>query len=299
MNIVVTGGSGFIGTEICRLLKSKHEVTVFDIQKPKLDVKFKQGDISNPKDVANALKNCDIVIHLAAALGVIHTEENPIKTLDINTGGTRNVLEACRTNNVKKIIFSSSSEVYGEPTKIPIEESETPIPITIYGVSKLTAEYYVKSYAKVYGIQYTIFRLFNVYGAEQGNNWVIPEFVSKAVKNEDIMIHGDGSQMRAFCYVTDVSNAFSLVLQKGHGETYNIGNGSEPISIKDLAQRVISVTNSKSSIKFIPFKDSKRNRIEILFRAPSTEKALAQLNYRPEISLDEGLLLVANKKREL
>ena len=298
MKIIVTGGSGFIGTDICRLLKKDHEIIVFDTQKPKLETKFRQGDIKNFKDVTDALRDCDLVIHLAATLGVVHTEENPIKTLDTNTGGTRNVLEACRINNVKKIILSSSSEVYGEPSKIPIEESETPIPITIYGVSKLAAEYYTKSYAKVYGIQYTIFRLFNVYGAEQANNWVIPEFVSKAVKNEDIVIHGDGSQMRAFCYVTDVSNAFSSVLEKGNGEIYNIGNGSEPISIKELAQRVISVTNSKSSIKFTPFENSKRNRIEILFRAPSTEKALKQLGYEPKISLNEGLLLVANKKRE-
>lgn len=299
MKIVVTGGAGFIGTDICRLLGKDHEITVFDAQKPKLNLKFKQGDITNIKDVTEALVGCDIVIHLAATLGVVNTEENPIKTLDTNTGGTRNILEACRINDVKKIILSSSSEVYGEPLKIPIEEKDRPIPITTYGVSKLAAEYYTRSYAKVYGIKYTIFRLFNVYGAEQANLWVVPEFVSKAIRNEDITIHGDGSQIRAFCYVSDVSNAFSYALEKGDNELYNIGNGTEPISIKELAQRVISVANSKSSIKFTPFEESKRNRIEIITRAPSTEKAHNDLNYKPKISLTDGLGLVVKRKREL
>lgn len=264
-----------------------------------MNLKFKQGDITNIKDVTEALVGCDIVIHLAATLGVVNTEENPIKTLDTNTGGTRNILEACRINDVKKIILSSSSEVYGEPLKIPIEEKDRPIPITTYGVSKLAAEYYTRSYAKVYGIKYTIFRLFNVYGAEQANLWVVPEFVSKAIRNEDITIHGDGSQIRAFCYVSDVSNAFSYALEKGDNELYNIGNGTEPISIKELAQRVISVANSKSSIKFTPFEESKRNRIEIITRAPSTEKAHNDLNYKPKISLTDGLGLVVKRKREL
>ncbi|WKT58302.1 GDP-mannose 4,6-dehydratase [Candidatus Nitrosotenuis chungbukensis] len=120
-------------------------------------------------------------------------------------------------------------------------------------------------------------------------DWVLPEFVNKALSNQDIMIHGDGSQIRSFCYVSDVSDAFSKVLNDGDGETFNIGNNSEPISIKDLATKIISITKSKSKIKFIPFEESQRNRNEILKRVPNIEKAKKLLGYHPQISLEDGI----------
>ncbi|WP_100182737.1 NAD-dependent epimerase/dehydratase family protein [Candidatus Nitrosotenuis aquarius] len=296
MKITITGGSGFIGSSLVKSLL-KEQITIFDTKKPKFDVNFVEGDINNIDNVIVATKDADVVIHLAAALGVINTERNPVKTLDTNIVGTRNVLESCRLNDVKKIIFSSSSEVYGEPIKVPISESDKPIPITTYGISKLAAEEYIKSYSKSYGIRYTILRLFNVYGDEQGTQWVVPEFVSKAVNNDDIIIHGTGSQIRAFCYVTDVADAFRITLEKGDGETFNIGNDKEPISIKNLAERVISLADSKSSIRSIPFEKSDRNRSEIMNRAPNIEKADKLLGYHPVVSLDEGILqIIRNKK---
>jgi len=296
MKITITGGSGFIGSSLVKSLL-KEQITIFDTKKPKFNVNFVEGNINNIDNVIVATKDADVVIHLAAALGVINTERNPVKTLDTNIVGTRNVLESCRLNDVKKIIFSSSSEVYGEPIKVPISESDKPIPITTYGISKLAAEEYIKSYSKSYGIRYTILRLFNVYGDEQGTQWVVPEFVSKAVNNDDIIIHGTGSQIRAFCYVTDVANAFRITLEKGDGETFNIGNDKEPISIKNLAERVISLADSKSSIRSIPFEKSDRNRSEIMNRAPNIEKAVKLLGYHPVVSLDEGILqIIRNKK---
>ena len=296
MKITITGGSGFIGSSLVKSLL-KEQITIFNTKKPKFNVNFVEGNINNIDNVIVATKDADVVIHLAAALGVINTERNPVKTLDTNIVGTRNVLESCRLNDVKKIIFSSSSEVYGEPIKVPISESDKPIPITTYGISKLAAEEYIKSYSKSYGIRYTILRLFNVYGDEQGTQWVVPEFVSKAVNNDDIIIHGTGSQIRAFCYVTDVANAFRITLEKGDGETFNIGNDKEPISIKNLAERVISLADSKSSIRSIPFEKSDRNRSEIMNRAPNIEKAVKLLGYHPVVSLDEGILqIIRNKK---
>jgi len=296
MKIVITGGSGFIGSNIAKLLKNQHEVTIFDLKKENSDVDFIQGNIKDSKCVIDSLKNFDVVIHLAATLGVINTEENPVLTLDTNTGGTKNVLEACRINNIKKIIFSSSSEVYGEPIKIPMEETDNPIPITTYGISKFAAEEYIKAYSRNYGIEYTIFRLFNVYGDDQATDWVLPEFVSKALTNQNIVIHGDGTQIRAFCYVTDVAEAFSKTLEKGNGETINIGNDSEPISIKELAFKIVKVSKSKSNIEFISFEESKRNRMEILKRIPSIQKAKKILGYEPKISLEEGIKKVIEKR---
>jgi len=243
MNIAITGGAGLIGTELCKIFNQEHIITVLDFKEPKIPgTNFIKIDIENPQEIIDSTKGIDLIIHLAAALGVIETEKNPVKTLDINSIGTKNVLEACRINNIKKIIFSSSSEIYGEPEHIPIKETDRITPITTYGISKLMAEEYIKSYSRVYGINYTIFRLFNVYGEEQANRWVVPEFVRKIVNDEEVTIHGDGNQMRAFCHVSDIANAFSHALTKGNNQIFNIGNNLEPISIKELANRIISLS---------------------------------------------------------
>lgn len=296
MIITIIGGSGFIGQNITRTLKEKHRIKILDVKKsPITHVDFITGDINEINSINKATKNSDIVIHLAAALGVINTEKNPIHTLDTNIYGTRNVLESCQKNNVKKIIFSSSSEVYGEPKKVPISENDDVIPITNYGVSKLAAEEYIKAYSREHGIRYTILRLFNVYGNGQGNSWVIPEFINKALKNQKILIHGDGSQVRAFCHVSDVAQAFQSALRKGDSEIINVGNNLEPINIKSLAKKIISLSNSKSRIDFIPFEKSKRNRTEIMTRIPQITKAKKILNYEPKISLEQGLKLLIQK----
>jgi len=297
LKVLVTGGSGLIGSTIVRrLLDIGHDVGVFDIKKTKhQDCDYFDGDITDPDITKNVVKGYDVVIHLAATLGVINTETNPVRTLDTNMGGTKNVLEGCKVHGVKKIIFSSSSEVYGEPTKIPINERDKPIPITTYGVAKFAAEEYIKAYSRNFDLGYTIFRLFNVYGDEQAVDWVVPEFVSKAIQDQDIIIHGDGSQTRCFCHVSDIANAFTLALEKADREIINVGNNSEPISIKDLALKIIKLTNSKSKLKFLPFEESKRNRNEIMKRMPDIEKARMKLDYEPVISLEEGIMKVIKK----
>ena len=299
MKIIITGGSGFIGSCLAMQLKQEHDVTIFDVKKNVSDINFIEGDVTNLENVKNSIVNCDLVIHLAAALGVVNVEKDPIQTLNINLGGTKNVLEACRINNIKKIIFSSSSEIYGEPAKIPIKENDPITPITTYGISKLASEEYIKSYSKSYGIQYTIFRLFNVYGDMQDTQWVLPAFVDKAISNKLISIHSDGSQVRAFCYVSDIADAFQSVLQTANGEIINVGNDSNPISIKELAEKIISLTNSESEIKFIPFEESNRNRTEIMKRIPDINKAKKILNYSPKITLDEGIKKVVKHRKEI
>ena len=296
MNIAITGGAGLIGTELCKIFNQEHNVTVLDFKKPEISrINFIKSDIENAQEIIDSTKEIDVIIHLAAALGVIETEKNPVRTLDVNSIGTKNVLEACRTNNIKKIIFSSSSEIYGEPEHIPIKETDRITPITTYGISKLMAEEYIKSYSKAHGINYTIFRLFNVYGEEQANRWVVPEFVKKIVNDDEVTIHGDGSQIRAFCHVSDIANAFSYALEKGDNQIFNIGNNLEPISIKELANRIISLSKSKSQIKFISFDDSSRNRKEIINRAPDISKAMEILEYKPKVTLDDGLTRVIKK----
>jgi len=291
MKILITGGSGFIGTHVSEILNKNHSVKIFDSRKPSSSsLGFINGDITDLQSVITKVGDCDVVIHLAAVVGVERTETDPIKTLDVNIGGTKNVLEACRANDIKKIIFSSSSEVYGEPLKVPTEETDATIPITVYGVSKLAAEEYVKSYAKNYGIKYSILRFFSVYGPGQSINFVIPRFVSLAIEHQPITIHGDGSQIRTFCHVKDIANAIALALEGGDNEIFNIGNDNEPISIKELAQKVVNTVDSESNLVFLPFEESNRNRIkEIMHRIPNIEKAKELLGYEPVVSLEEGI----------
>lgn len=298
MKIGITGGSGFIGANVVNVLKTKYEVVVFDRVKPKIeDIEFIKGNIIDDS-IKKAFDDCDVVIHLAAAVGVKITEDDPILTLDTNIFGTKNVLEACKSNNVKKIILASSSEVYGEPLKTPIEESDPAIPITNYGISKIAAEEYVKAYSASFGLKYTILRFFNAYGPEQSKDFVIPEFVSNASKNNPILIHGSGSQIRAFCHVSDISKGISLAVEKGDNEIINIGNSNEPITISELAKKVVDILNSKSSIQFVPFTDSNRKRQkEIINRIPSIKKAERILSYKPEISLNDGIISVLKGER--
>jgi len=293
LKIGITGGSGFIGTHVINALKTKHDIVVFDRAKPKIEgIKFVSGNIINDS-TKESFEKCDAVIHLAAAVGVKITEEDPVLTLDTNILGTKNVLEACRANKIKKIILASSSEVYGEPLKTPIEESDPVIPITNYGASKVAAEEYVKAYSANFGIKYSILRFFNAYGPGQSRDFVMPEFVSKASENEPIVIHGSGSQIRAFCHVSDIANGISLAIDNGDNEIMNIGNDAEPITIFELAKKIVNITNSKSNIQFVPFVDSNRKRRkEIINRIPDIRKARRILSYEPRISLNDGIISV-------
>ena len=133
----------------------------------------------------------------------------------------------------------------------------------------------------------------------QDTQWVLPAFVDKAISNKLISIHSDGSQVRAFCYVSDIVDAFQSVLQTANGEIINVGNDSNPISIKELAEKIISLTNSESEIKFIPFEESNRNRTEIMKRIPDINKAKKILNYSPKITLDEGIKKVVKHRKEI
>jgi len=298
MKILITGGSGFIGNHLTSVLSKKHQVSVLDINSSNVDTPFIKADIHNLSEIRDAVKDFDVVIHLAALVGVENSENDPIKTLDFNINGTRNILDACVSNNIGKIIFSSSSEIYGQPLSVPINESDPKIPITTYGISKLAAEEYVKSYSKKHGINYTILRFFNVYGPNQSLNFVMSRFINLALQHKPITIHGDGKQIRAFCHIEDIVRAIGLVLEDGNNEIFNIGNSSEPICIKDLSQKIISMTNSKSEQVFVPFEKSNRNRNEILTRIPVIDKAKNLINYSPKISLDVGIQSMIDSLRQ-
>ncbi len=291
MKILVTGGNGFIGHTLVRhLLNEGNEVKVIDIKPikfshPKLEFVGK----SVLDDIRWDMRDCDMVYHLAAELGVINSDKKPLNTLAVNIDGTVNVFRCALGTSVKKIVYTSSSEVYGEPREIPIKEDSPKSPVSIYGVSKLTAEMYARGYVQEYGMDINPVRLFNVYGPGQGFEWVIPLFIQKVLGNQSPLVFGDGSQVRCFTYITDIVNGMEMVRKKGaKGEAYNIAN-TDQITMKELAELIIRISGKKLSPKITGFgKETRAKEREIMKRVPSIGK-LKALGWKPEINIEEGI----------
>ncbi len=257
------------------------------------DLEHFQGSILDMTDLSEAFRGCDTVVHLAALLGVRNTEFRRLACLNINIQGTVAVLEACAKERIKRIIFASSSEVYGESSENPITESAPLNPKSIYAVTKLAGEEYVRTYSERYGMDYTIFRFFNAYGSLQVAQFVISRFVQAVIEDRPPLLIGDGSQMRCFCHGRDISDGIirALFTNKANGETINLGNNQEPITMKELANRVIRIsgkTHLQPQIATSTEADRQPER-DIYCRVPSIEKAKKLLGFKPAVSLDDGI----------
>jgi UDP-glucose 4-epimerase len=302
--ILVTGGGGFIGSAMVRsLVKQGLNVRAFDLPEqisrnpPPKDAEIYKGSVLDTNDVTNAMHGCDYVIHLAAMLGVKRTEMKRLDTLNVNILGTINILEGCVKEKIKKILFASSSEVYGDQMKIPISEENPLYPKSVYAVTKLAGEEYMRAYKKRYGLEYSIVRFFNVYGPGQVAEFVMPRFIECALDNkpQPPKIYDKGDQIRSFCYVDDIVKGAFLVLinKKANSEIFNLGNDKEPISIRDLAYKVISLAQKDLEPEYVAIDNSDRSaEREILRRIPDISKAKRVLGYEPEISLSAGILKV-------
>lgn len=300
--VLVTGGSGFIGSSMIKfLLERGFEVRAFDLPQqfaknalPK-EAEIYKGSILDSNDIMNAMKSCDYVVHLAAMLGVRRVEVKRLDCLNINIQGTTNILEACVRDNIRKIVFASSSEVYGDQGRIPISEKSPLNPKSVYAVTKLAAEEYLKAYKHRYDLNYSIVRFFNVYGPGQVAEFVMPRFIKSVMEDKSPIIYGNGDQVRAFCYVDDAVTGTGLALTNGRADSgiFNIGNDTEPISVTDLALKVISITKKNLKPGFVPIENSDRSaQREIQKRIPDISKARRVLNYEPKVSLSEGILKV-------
>ena len=305
--ILITGGAGCIGFETAKqLLKKNYEVVVFDLYEQLLRVmselkkykncKIYHGTIMDVNALTEAAKDCHYIIHLAAYLGVNRTETNRLMCLDLNINGTKNVLDAAVLNkNIKKFIFASSSEVYGEPIKNPITEKAITQGNTVYAVSKLAGEELVKAYSKKFPkMKSTILRYFNTYGPNQIAQFVVPKFLDNIKKGKSPIVYGAGSQVRSYCYVEDTAAATIKCIEnkKTNGKTINIGNSNEPISLKDLSSLCIKLfSKKKMKAKFVnDFKktDRSKNR-EIYERYCDTTFAKKIINFKAKVKLTEGL----------
>ena len=301
--ILVTGGAGFIGSAIVEKLTSDPEnyvVVVDNLSTGNLEKlraergpnwRFIRSDINDFRDISSVMQSFrfDYIFHYAAVVGVKRTQQHPVMVLqDIH--GIENILSLAKNTGVKRIYFSSSSEVYGEPVDLPQNEETTPLNSRVpYAVVKNVGEAFLRSYKKEFNLDYTIFRFFNTYGPKQSKDFVMSKFISLALKHQDIKIYGNGQQTRTFCYIDDhieaTYNKFmeSVVSGNGKNEVINIGNDQE-ISILELAQLIISITGSTSRIVHVPpLPEGDMHR-----RLPDITKMLKLLNRHP-ITLEEGI----------
>jgi len=294
MNILVTGGAGFIGKHLVKsLIEKENNVTIFDnfsnSKKNSITflenkgVKIVEGDITQNQDVINAIKNQDIVIHLAAKISVEDSIKNPSETIRINVDGTKNVLLACEKNHVKKMIVASSAAVYGESLpKIKLTEDSEIHPISPYGESKIMMEHEIKKFSEKHNINCVILRFFNIYGIGQSSEYagVITKFVKKIKMNKPLEIFGDGMQTRDFVSINDVVNSIHNSIRNGNNKTYNIASG-KTITVKELAEQMISL--SKKNLEII-YNDVKKG--DIRFSHADISLAKKELKYLPKYGVE-------------
>ncbi len=299
--VLVTGGSGFIGSALVRhLVKLGYDVRAFDIVESRAKgAENYMGSILDTDALRLAIRGCEYVVHLAAMVGVRRTEIRRLDCLNINILGTVNVLENCVKERVKKILFISSSEVYGDQAKQPISETNPVNPKSVYGVTKLAGEEYVRAYRQAYALDHTIVRLFNIYGTGQIAEFVIPRFVKAIQQGLSPCIYGTGEQVRAFCYVDDAVEGIALALfaTKADGEVFNIGDDKKPITMKDLATTVIGIGGKRIKPEFVPLQNADREACrEIVTRTPDISKAKRFLGYKCTVSLKDGIEKVLKSK---
>ena len=298
MKVLVTGGAGFIGSNLTEELAKTNEVIIIDNLSTgrienikelinKSNVKFIEGSITDLKLLKETFKDVDYVFHQAAIPSVPRSVKNPIATNEANVNGTLNVLIAAKEYGVKKVIYASSSSVYGDTPILPKKEEMKPNPLSPYAVSKLAGEYYCKVFSVVYGLKTVCLRYFNVYGHKQDPNSeyaaVIPKFITRVIQNKSPIIYGDGKQTRDFTFVKDVVQANILATKSNAEGVFNIAGGKR-ISINDLAKKIMDII----VVKIDPIYDKPRPG-DVRDSLADIEKAEKELGYKPEYDLEKGL----------
>lgn len=295
MKALVTGGSGFIGSNVVKYLLGKGwDVRIIDnissgykINIEGLNVEFIEGDICNQQITMDACKGIDVVFHLAACVGRQKSLDEPFLDSSTNLLGTVNVLEGMRKNNVKRIVYSSSAAIFGELETPSIDENHPQNADSPYGVSKLAAEKMILAYSGIYDIVGVCLRYFNIYGVNQrfdlyGN--VIPIFAKRIYSGEPITIYGDGEQTRDFLNVNDVARAnyLAAISQKGTG-VYNLGSGIS-ITINKLAEMMQRIANTNLDINYAPMRPA-----DVRHCKAEASKARRELGFVAEVALEDGL----------
>ena len=299
--VAIVGGSGFIGHYLSQeLLRNGYEVRIVDRIKPRLDLSFVEADIADPDALTAALQGVEGVFHLAALVGVDHCLSDDQAVINVNLKGTENVLKACQANGVKRLLFSSSSEVYGDGVKVPFSESDELQPKSMYGKTKIRSEQLLKEQAGP-DLQVRVVRFFNIYGLGQRTDFVINRFVERILNGQPITIYGDGLQTRCFTHVTDAARGTVNAFEYGDEdfEVFNIAN-HRAFTILELADLIAELSEKPVEIQYADFGQAgvRSADIEIYRRIPDTRKAKERMGFEAQVLLEDGLReIIANMAR--
>ena len=300
--VFITGGAGFIGSTLIGSLIERNRITVYDdFRRDALssrpyanhpNLRVVRGDVLDFSSLRDAMAGAQIVVHCAAIAGIETAMRRPTETLRVNLIGTANALEAAKDlTGLERFVDFSTSEVFGS-TAFRADEADTkhigPIGETRwnYAVSKLAGEHLAKAYCDEFGMPTVTLRPFNVYGPGQVGEAALRTFVLRALGNEEIEIHGDGNQIRAWCYIDDFLNGLLLAMVHPNavGEAFNIGNARAVITIYGLVQTVLRVLDSKSPIRF-----TRKDYADVELRVPSVRKAREKIGFEAKVDLEEGI----------
>ncbi|MCD5397771.1 GDP-mannose 4,6-dehydratase [candidate division NPL-UPA2 bacterium] len=318
MKALITGGAGFIGSHLTeRLLERGDEVTVIDdlstgrkeniVQlEGKPGFCFVRDTIMNEGRMRKLIDDCEVVYHLAAAVGVKFVIDHPLKSMEINVRGTEMVLELA-SKGKKKVLLTSTSEIYGKKEDGLFKEDDdrilgaTTISRWSYSCAKALDEFLALAYYREKGLPVVIVRLFNTCGPRQAGRYgmVIPRFVEQALSGKPLTVYGDGKQTRSFTYVVDVVKAIIALTDhpQAIGDIFNVGN-EEEITIVDLAKKIKELADSQSEIVFIPYEEAYEKGFEDMrYRVPDISKVRRLIGYSPRVKLDEILKKIIESKR--
>ena len=300
--ILLTGGAGFIGTTLAGRLADQNDIVILDnyhrnaLRHTRLsdhpNVKVIRGDVTDPDAAHAAAEGCEIIVHLAAIAGVDTVLRMPVDTMKVAILGTYNMLEAARQQpRLERFVDFSTSEVFGAYAYNVREADLTSLGAVgearwTYAVSKLATEHLAHNYHKQFRIPTVSVRPFNIYGPGQIGEGAIHRFIVQALRDEDITIHNDGSQIRAWCYVDDMAAGLLACLERDEavGQAFNIGNPRSVVTIYNLAMQIVRLAGSRSKISFVPW-----DQTDVELRIPNIEKARRLLGYEPQVDLDDGL----------
>jgi nucleoside-diphosphate-sugar epimerase len=319
MRYLITGGAGFIGGHLCELLLSQgHRVVAIDNLstgradniahlRPLPHFQFVHETIGNAQVLDRLTSESDVVVHLAAAVGVQLIVQDPVHTIQTNIMGTEAVLVAAQRYNCK-VLIASTSEVYGKGVRVPFREDDDRLmgPTTrsrwAYATSKAVDEFLGLAYHSQYGLPVVVMRLFNTVGPRQTGRYgmVVPRFVRQALKGEPLTVYGDGSQSRCFSDVADVTRAIAQLAEEREavGQVFNVGS-TEEVTIRELAERVIALTGSSSAISYVPYEEAYAPGFEDMQRrVPSIERIHRLIGYAPRFTLDETLRRVIEYEKK-
>ena len=309
--IFITGGAGFIGSTLIGPLLKSNRVVVFDnlsrntlksvAYRDDANLRLVEGDILDAEALVRAMAGADIVVHCAAIAGIDTVIRSPVTTMRVNMIGSANVLEAAaRLDRCDRVVCFSTSEVFGQRAYRSDETSNASVGGVgearwTYAVSKLAEEHLAIAYHREKQLPTAVVRPFNIYGPGQTGEGALRTFIKKAIKNETIEVHGDGTQIRAWCYVDDMVAGTLTAMEhpKAVGETFNIGNQRAVVTIYGLASAVIRVLHSTSRIEF-----TEKNYADVELRIPSVKKAEELLGFTAKVDLDDGIRLTAEHYRQ-